>query len=117
MDMNEVLEGASRASREIPDGWLRCAPAHQLGWLRYYRRVSQLQLADAAGLSASAVCRIEAGSDARLSTWLNLFGALGVQPVIVPFPTCEEAADLLLEERSRRRERQLAGLATGKRRF
>ena len=117
MDMNEVLEGASRASRMIPDGWLRCAPAHQLGWLRLHRGVSQLQLADAAGLTASAVNRVEAGSDARLSTWLRLFSALGVEPVFLPFPTCEEATDLLLEERHRRRERRLAGLCAGKRRF
>lgn len=89
----------------------------QLRELRLERRISQRQLADEAGVHPSLVARVECGRDARLSTWAKLFEGLGYRLNLEPHELCEEAADLLSEERERREERRLEGLCTGKRRF
>lgn len=44
---------------------------------RRQRRASQRVLAEFAALHPSIVCRLEAGGDAKLSTWIGVFEALG----------------------------------------
>lgn len=74
--------------------------------LRKDRRISQLQLADHAGVNASVVNRAERGQDARLSTWNKLFEGLGYRLSIDAEEHSEEAADLLREESEARRARR-----------
>lgn len=85
--------------------------------LRLGRGISQRQLADHAGVNVSVVHRAEQGQDAKLSTWHRLFEGLGYRLLIEAAEFCEEAGDLLAEERERRLGRQAEGLGTGKRRF
>ena len=85
--------------------------------LRQERRISQLQLADGAGVNVSVVHRAERGQDARLSTWRKLFAGLGYRLLIDTAELSEEAGDLLIEEGDRRREKRLEGLCAGKNRF
>jgi transcriptional regulator with XRE-family HTH domain len=77
--------------------------------LRQDRGISQLQLADQAGVNPSVVNRAERGMDARLSTWEKLFEGLGYYLHLETMEISEEA-DL-------RRERRRQGLCSGKRRF
>lgn len=91
--------------------------ASLLKQLRQDRDVSQLQLADQAGVNASVVNRAERGRDARLSTWDKLFESLGYHLLFEATELAEEAGDLLAEEAERRRENRAEGLCTGKRRF
>jgi transcriptional regulator with XRE-family HTH domain len=91
--------------------------AARLKELRLERGISQRQLADAAGMDAGQVNRVERGQDARLSTWVRLFEGLGYQLIFETQELCEEGADLLSEEAERRRERRLEGLCSGRRRF
>lgn len=81
------------------------------------RGISQLQLADLAGVNSSVVNRAERGRDAKLSTWDKLFGGLGYRLLLNVTELSEEAADLLFEEAHRRGERRRQGLCAGKRRF
>lgn len=81
-----------------------------LGSLRRRRGISQLQLADGAGVNSSVVSRAERGGDALTSTWDKLFRALGHHLTFDTEELCEEAADVLAEEAARRRERRLMGL-------
>ena len=85
--------------------------------LRQDRGISQLQLADQAGVNPSVVNRAERGMDARLSTWEKLFEGLGYYLHLETMEMSEEAADLLTEEAELRRERRRQGLCSGKRRF
>jgi len=91
--------------------------ADMLARLRADRGISQLQLADEAGVRASVVRRAELGGDAKLSTWEKIFDGLGYTLVLSVEEQCEEAGDLLGEEAERRRERRWEGLCAGKRRF
>jgi len=91
--------------------------ASLLKQLRQERGISQLQLADQAGVNASVVNRAERGKDARLSTWEKLFEGIGYRLGIDATEFSEESGDLLIEEGNRRRERQRQGLCAGKRRF
>ena len=74
--------------------------------LRNERRISQLQLADQAGVNPSVVHRAERGGDAKLSTWDKLFEGLGYYLEFDAMESSEEAADLLEEEAEARRERR-----------
>lgn len=76
--------------------------------LRLDRRISQLQLADQAGVHASVVHRAELGSNARLSTWSALFDGLGYRLTFDVEELCEEEGDLLSAEAAARRARRLA---------
>lgn len=76
--------------------------------LRLERRISQLQLADQAGVHASVVHRAERGSNARLSTWSALFDGLGYRLTFDVQELCEEEGDLLSAEAAARQERRLA---------
>lgn len=71
--------------------------------LRLDRRISQLQLADQAG-----VHRAERGINARLSTWSALFDGLGYRLTFDVQELCEEEGDLLSAEAAARQERRLA---------
>jgi transcriptional regulator with XRE-family HTH domain len=89
--------------------------AARLRELRGERRISQRQLAFEAGVNPALVNRVERGRDARLSTWIKLFEGLGYR--FEAAEMCEEAEDLLQEERELRSKRQYDGLCAGKRRF
>lgn len=78
--------------------------------LRRERRVSQRQLADAAGFNSSVVNRAERGGDALFSTWEKLFRGLGYGLRFDTEELCEEASDVLAEEAERRRESRRLGL-------
>jgi len=82
--------------------------------LRLERGVSQNQLADEAGVNVSQVSRVEAGRDARLSTWLKLFRGLGYELRFEIQETAEDVGGLLADESWRRQERRAAGLLMGK---
>lgn len=91
--------------------------ASLLKQLRQERGISQLQLADQAGVNASVVNRAERGKDARLSTWDKLFEGLGYRLFFDAVAFAEESGDLLAEEAEWRCEKRLEGLCAGKRRF
>lgn len=91
--------------------------AEELGRRRRERGMSQLHLADSAGVNPSVVSRAERGRDARVTTWEKLFDGLGYHLHIGTREQCEESVDFLLEEADLRRERRNEGLCTGKRRF
>jgi transcriptional regulator with XRE-family HTH domain len=93
------------------------AAAALLSSLRRERGISQLQLADEAGVNASVVLRAERGGDAKLSTWEKLFDGLGYAVRFEVQEQCEEAGDLLAEEAYRRESARREGLCAGKRRF
>ncbi|HVE14810.1 MAG TPA: helix-turn-helix transcriptional regulator [Elusimicrobiota bacterium] len=88
-----------------------------LASLRQERGISQLQLADEAGVNASVVNRAERGADARLSTWAKLFAAMGCEVRLEVVGLCEEAGEILEVEADRRHEKRRQGLCAGKRRF
>ena len=77
--------------------------------LRQERRISQLQLADQAGVDASGVNRAERGMNATLATWEKLFDGLGYRLYIEAVELSEESGDLLAEEAERRRENKREG--------
>lgn len=79
--------------------------------LREQRGISQLQLADEAGVNSSVVHRAERGGDAKLSTWHKLFTGLGYELRVEMTELSEEVGDLLAEEAERRHQNQLEGLA------
>lgn len=79
---------------------------------RLERRISQKQLADAAGVNPSVVHRAERGTDARLSTWNKLFEGLGYRLTFEAEETSEDAGGWHLDEAYRRRERSLVNLRT-----
>lgn len=59
--------------------------SEQLKRARQARRLSQAEVAEAAGLSRMTVQKLEAGSvDARLSTLVELVRALGLELTLVP---------------------------------
>ncbi len=91
--------------------------ASLLKQLRQERRISQLQLADQAGVDASVVNRAERGENAKLATWEKLFEGLGYRLLIEATELAEESGELLIEESDRRRENRRQGLCAGKRRF
>ena len=91
--------------------------AHLLISLRCRRGMSQLHLADAAGVRASVVQRAERGADAKFSTWRKLFTGVGCRLSFSTIELAEECFEFLAEEAERRRERRLAGLCAGKNRF
>lgn len=74
--------------------------------LRQERRISQLQLADQAGVNPSVVHRAECGENAKLSTWDRLFKGLGYRLEFDVLETCEEAAELISDEAEARQERR-----------
>ena len=84
--------------------------ASLLKQLRQERRISQLQLADEAGLDASVVNRAERGENAKLATWEKLFDGLGYRLLIDATELSEESGELLSEDAVRRRENQRLGL-------
>ncbi|MBI4061137.1 MAG: helix-turn-helix transcriptional regulator [Elusimicrobia bacterium] len=91
--------------------------ASLLKQLRCDRGISQLQLADQAGVNVSVVNRAESGKDARLSTWDKLFEGLGYRLRLDVAELSEEVGALLSEEADWRREKRRQGLCAGKRRF
>ena len=91
--------------------------ASLLKQLRQDRRISQLQLADQAGVDASVVNRAERGKNAKLATWEKLFDGLGYRLLIEATELAEETGELLIEEADRRRENRRQGLCAGKRRY
>ena len=78
--------------------------------LRQDRRISQLQLADEAGVDASVVNRAERGENAKLATWEKLFEGLGYRLLIEVTELSEESEELMIEEAARRRENRRLGL-------
>jgi|GEM_PF-1778254 len=103
---------------DFEPGWeRRCVRENgrRIRELRRERGISQKQLADEARVNVSQVARVEAGMDARLSTWLKLYDGLGYRVRLEPEEICEEAGDLLAEESWRRKERRENGLLRGKR--
>jgi transcriptional regulator with XRE-family HTH domain len=80
--------------------------------LRQERRISQLQLADNAGVNHSVVKRAEAGGDAKLSTWIKLFEGLGYFLRFETLEQSEEASELLSDEAEARRERRIDFIAS-----
>ena len=91
-----------------PDEVLRLAGA-RLKALRESLDISQRQLAEHARVHSSVVSRLEAGADARLSTWAKLFYALGAEFNVVG-EADEEAAAWMRDEGEARRERRKEGL-------
>lgn len=91
--------------------------ASLLKQLRQDRRISQLQLADHAGVDASVVNRAERGKNAKLATWEKLFQGLGYRLLIEATELSEESGELLIEEADRRHENRRQGLCAGKRRY
>ena len=87
-----------------------------LARMRRERRISQLHLADSAGVNVSVVHRAERGQDSRLSTWDKLFSGLGYR-LVISTVDIEEYGAFLGEEAERRRDRREEGLCTGKRRW
>lgn len=85
--------------------------------LRQGRGISQLQLADQAGVNVSVVNRAERGENARLATWEKLFEGLGYRLLFETEELAEESGEMLAEEADRRRENRQRGLCAGKRRF
>ncbi|MCR4294208.1 MAG: helix-turn-helix domain-containing protein [Elusimicrobia bacterium] len=86
-----------------------------LSALRRRRGISQLQLADEAGVNSSVVSRAERGGDALSSTWEKLFLGLGHRLSFDTEELAEECADILAEEAARRRERRREGLLKARR--
>lgn len=86
-----------------------------LGALRRRAGISQLQLADEAGVNASVVNRAERGGDALASTWDRLFRGLGHRLSFDTEELAEECTAVLAEEAERRRERRREGLLKARR--
>jgi predicted transcriptional regulator len=87
---------------------------------RWKRRASRRVLGDYAGVNHSVIGRAERGGDARLSTWLKLFDALGCELTIgiAEQEGAADAEDDLVQETDRRQQKCAEGLcANGKRRF
>lgn len=95
-------------------GFIRIYKMKRLGDLlsaiRRRTGISQLQLADEAGVNSSVVNRAERRGDALGSTWEKLFLALGHRLSFDTEELAEECADVLREEAARRRARRREGL-------
>ena len=91
--------------------------AMKLWQLRTDRGMSQLHLADQAGVKASVVNRAERGRDTQISTWKKLFRALGYRLLFDVIETSEDYGEYLAHHAELRRQRRREGLLTGKRRF
>jgi transcriptional regulator with XRE-family HTH domain len=81
----------------------------QLRLLRLRRDLSLRALADASGIAASEISRLERGRDARWSTIARLLDALAYEVRLDVQETCDEFAGVLQDEMETRRERQREG--------
>lgn len=109
MDLEDIVEEAAEALARVPKRWREAPPGEQLEVLRLSRRVSQRHLAEVSGVDQADISRMERGADARLSTWLKLFAALGFEAVLMPLENCEDTQDFLERQTSEREERRRAG--------
>lgn len=101
-----------RLAGVLPDWWVRLAPGEQLREVRAYTGVSQRQLADLSGVPQPVISRLEKGGQARLSTWIVLFGSFGFDFAPVPSKAQEDMEDMHEHERRRRSDKQLMSRKT-----
>lgn len=102
---------------DLKPGWERrwiLQNASRLADLRDKRRISRNLLADEARLNVSQIWRAEKGQDIRLSTLLKLLDGLGYRFELDLQEICEEAGDLLSDEKRRRDERRDAARSRGR---
>jgi transcriptional regulator with XRE-family HTH domain len=85
--------------------WFDSKPGAQLRAARDYRGMSQRALAERSGIDQATISRLEAGCDARFSTWRRLFAVLGFLSAFALHESSEEAADLCSEEMGARLQR------------
>ena len=77
--------------------------------IRADRGLSQRLVAEEAGLDASVIRRAERGRDAKISTWIRIFDAMGII-VELTYYEDEEAACMLDDKTFERQERRENGL-------
>jgi hypothetical protein len=86
----------------------------RLAWLLYERRnkfgASQRQVADFCALHSSVVSRLERGGDARISTWIKIFGSLGCRFTFEMEESCDDNEEFHRDEALMRKERRAEGL-------
>ncbi|MFI5347557.1 MAG: helix-turn-helix domain-containing protein [Elusimicrobiota bacterium] len=109
MELDDGFNDACALAWSVPREWARASLGEKLRYLRGRRDMSQRHLADDSGVAQALISRLEAGGDALWSVWRRLFDALGYEPLLIPFPTSEEAEDFIREEIQRRQERAEAG--------
>ncbi len=95
-----MARAALLSSQSVPAEWKELSPAEQIRRLRLRFGLNQRELAQAAGVPASLVCRAESGADVRLSTLRRLFAAVDCVAVILPAGGLSrlDALDRRLEE-------------------
>ncbi|MGN6372460.1 MAG: helix-turn-helix transcriptional regulator [Solirubrobacteraceae bacterium] len=97
-----------RISQQLTDDAVLGELGERLARLRLQRNLTQLQLAEEAGVDRKAVVRIEAGEPVQLLTFVRVLRALGLVDALdalVPPPQASPIELLELRGRARRRAR------------
>lgn len=89
----------------LPRTWLEMSEAQRLGYLRCRFDLTQAELARRAGLAQRDVSRLEAGSEALLSTWKKLYSGFGVDLLLIPMT--DKTLDALQEPAALKRRVRL----------
>lgn len=82
--MDDLVRAALLSAQGIPEEWAGLPHGRLIQRLRLRFHLKQYQLAAAADVPASLVCRAEKNADIRLSTLRRLFAAVDCALVIVP---------------------------------
>ena len=91
--------------------YYQCEPFHlRVAGIRQKLEISQKQLADYVCVPQSLISRLEAGADARLSTWVKVLGGLSLRLTIVADGPGDEELDDHWVERKRRKGKHEGGL-------
>lgn len=88
----ELIEILLELGPQVPQPWRGWAPDRGLEYLRCRLRFSQRELAQKSGLSQSRLSLIEGGADARLSTWREIYRAMGFELMLLPLSAMDLAA-------------------------
>ena len=87
----ELIEQLLASGPHIPELWRGWRPDRGLEYLRCRLRFSQRELARKSGLSQSRISLIEGGADARLSTWREIYAAMGFELMLLPLSAMDLA--------------------------
>ena len=80
----DYIDFLFEASDDVPRQWRDMSPQRALDHLRLRLGMTQRELSRRSGVAQSQISRLFAGDDSRMSTWIRLYAALGLDLLLVP---------------------------------